>query len=297
VQPLTVRAYAVGKRARANRRTAGEDSHRLGRPSVASAPCYPGPPFAAPRRSRQARRGNQQEGGWLGDGQSGRHRSWSAGGLDQALQGRLGFLRQQGFGPPFGQALQYLAAFSIVLGVGTAVESWYSGRVAQELIYRTWWFTALLGILGINIFFAAAKKYPWKKHQTGFLITHLGLLTMVAGGILNSLSGIDALMPLIDTADHPTQRELREFQSQIKSGQWQRALDELASEMRARNDATVKRIVPGSVPAKAVRDRASVAPECLWRAPPKREGGSAWRQPGTANGTLSSQGGGSDGLP
>jgi hypothetical protein len=100
-----------------------------------------------------------------------------------------------------------LSLFALVLGIGTAVESWYSGRVAQELIYRTWWFVALLGVLWINIFFAAAKKYPWKKHQTGFLITHLGLLTMVAGGILNSLSGVDALLPMIDTADRATQQE------------------------------------------------------------------------------------------
>jgi ABC-type transport system involved in cytochrome c biogenesis permease subunit len=35
---------------------------------------------------------------------------------------------------------------------------------------------------------------------------------------------------------------LHQFQQQIKSGQWQKALDELAAEMKERNDATVKRI-------------------------------------------------------
>jgi ABC-type transport system involved in cytochrome c biogenesis permease subunit len=35
---------------------------------------------------------------------------------------------------------------------------------------------------------------------------------------------------------------LRQFQQQIKSGQWQKSLDELAAEMKARNDALVKRI-------------------------------------------------------
>jgi hypothetical protein len=96
-------------------------------------------------------------------------------------------------------AVILLAVFALVLMVGTCVESWYTGRIAQELVYRTWWFSLLLALLWINIFFAAAKKYPWKKHQTGFLITHLGLLTMVFGGLLNSLQGTDALMTLLDT--------------------------------------------------------------------------------------------------
>ena len=69
------------------------------------------------------------------------------------------------------------------------------------MVYRSWWFTVLLALLAINIFFAAVKKWPWKKQQTGFLITHLGLLTLLAGGMLNSMSGLDAQMQLIDTDD------------------------------------------------------------------------------------------------
>ncbi len=99
-----------------------------------------------------------------------------------------------------------LALFAVVLAIGTMVESWYSGKIAQELVYRTWWFALLLGILGINIFFAAVKKWPWKKHQTGFLITHLGLITMVIGGILNSLGGVDAFIMLIDSDQSNVQR-------------------------------------------------------------------------------------------
>jgi hypothetical protein len=175
-----------------------------------------------------------------------------------------------------------LSLFAFVLAVGTVVESWYSGRVAQELVYRTWWFTGLLGVLWVNIFFAAAKKarlrrdpgleanapprtflatvqywwpwmlvgcifvmlfaeglpwwvifgavavcalalsigfwgleqhwpaerwWPWQRHQTGFVITHVGLLTMVFGGIVNSLAGVDALLPLVDSSHRAMQRE------------------------------------------------------------------------------------------
>ncbi|MBY0523091.1 MAG: cytochrome c biogenesis protein ResB [Gemmataceae bacterium] len=99
-----------------------------------------------------------------------------------------------------------LTLFATVLALGTIVESWYTGKVAQDMIYKTWWFAALLGLLWVNIFFAAAKKWPWKKHQTGFLITHLGLLTMVFGGILNALGGTDALMVVTDTSNPTLQR-------------------------------------------------------------------------------------------
>jgi hypothetical protein len=108
-----------------------------------------------------------------------------------------------------------LALFAVVLAVGTVVESKWSSKLAMELVYRTWWFTLLLALLATNILCAALKKmdwgnpprwqWPWKKHQTGFLITHVGLLTLVAGGLLNSFSGTDSLMPLVDSDQVSTQ--------------------------------------------------------------------------------------------
>lgn len=88
--------------------------------------------------------------------------------------------------------------FTIAMIIGTCLESWYSAAIAQELIYYSWWFLGLLTLLAICIFFAAMKKWPWKKHQTGFLITHMGLLTMLAGGVLNFIGGVDGTMQLVD---------------------------------------------------------------------------------------------------
>lgn len=103
-------------------------------------------------------------------------------------------------------AVILLPLFAAVLFLGTLMESWYDRKIAQQLVYQTWWFIALLGLLGVNIFFAAVKKWPWKKHQTGFLITHVGLLTLVAGGVVNSLGGIDAMMVLVDAEDAKASR-------------------------------------------------------------------------------------------
>src|SRR5262249_55716161 len=100
-----------------------------------------------------------------------------------------------------------LTLFAFVLAIGTIVESWYSGKVAGDLVYRTWWFDSLLLALGVNIFFAAAKKWRWKKHQTGFLITHVGLLCLVGGGLVSSIGGVDSLLVLVDSPNPEQQRE------------------------------------------------------------------------------------------
>jgi hypothetical protein len=102
-------------------------------------------------------------------------------------------------------AVTLLPVFAAALFLGTLVESWYDSKVAHQLVYGTWWFATLLGLLGVNIFFAAVKKWPWKMHQTGFLITHVGLLTLVAGGLVNNLAGSGGLMILVDS-DHPSAR-------------------------------------------------------------------------------------------
>jgi hypothetical protein len=104
-------------------------------------------------------------------------------------------------------AVVALAIFAAVVLLGTLMEHWYSTKVAQELVYKSWWFIGLLFLLAVNIFFAAAKKWPWKKHQTGFVITHIGLLMLLAGGILNAWFGVDAQMWVMDD-DEPASVDL-----------------------------------------------------------------------------------------
>lgn len=98
-------------------------------------------------------------------------------------------------------AVVLLSLFTLAVFLGTLMEHWYTTKVAQELVYKSWWFVLLLAALAVNIFFAAAKKWPFKKHQIGFVITHIGLLTMLFGGILHWSAGTDALVNLIDTDD------------------------------------------------------------------------------------------------
>ena len=48
-------------------------------------------------------------------------------------------------------AISLLSFFATCLALATFLESAYSGHIAQDLIYHTWWFTVLLVCLAVNI--------------------------------------------------------------------------------------------------------------------------------------------------
>lgn len=95
-------------------------------------------------------------------------------------------------------AVVLIALLAIVLGVGTFVESAFGTEAVKFGVWNTWWFTLLNALLGVSIFCAAAIRYPWKRHQTGFVITHVGLLVLLAGCLLSRRGGIDAQIPLLE---------------------------------------------------------------------------------------------------
>src|SRR5262245_29954751 len=74
-----------------------------------------------------------------------------------------------------------LGTLAATLAYATFFESWYGTAAVQEYIYRSAGFAVLLAFLGMNILCAALIRYPWKKRQTGFVITHAGLLIILAG--------------------------------------------------------------------------------------------------------------------
>jgi hypothetical protein len=75
--------------------------------------------------------------------------------------------------------------------VGTIIESRYNAQVADLRIYSATWFIILLVFLWLNIFCAAVSRIPYKKHHTGFVITHIGMLMLLVGSIMTKLMGID----------------------------------------------------------------------------------------------------------
>lgn len=107
-------------------------------------------------------------------------------------------LRLYEFFASLGFAVVLIALLAIVLGTGTFVESGFGTEAVKFGVWNTWWFTLLNALLGVSIFCAAAIRYPWKRHQTGFVITHIGLLVLLAGCLLSQRGGVDAQIPLLE---------------------------------------------------------------------------------------------------
>jgi hypothetical protein len=74
-----------------------------------------------------------------------------------------------------------ISTLAITLSYATFFESRYGTAAVQEWIYRSRGFAVLLAFLGANILCAALIRFPWKKRQTGFVVTHAGLLVLLAG--------------------------------------------------------------------------------------------------------------------
>lgn len=94
-----------------------------------------------------------------------------------------------------------LAVFSIlllsaVLAFATIVGSYYGMRGSQIVVYQRWWFGGVLFLLGLNVFCATLSRYPWKLRQAGFVLTHLGIITLLVGAFVTQKFGIDGNMPV-----------------------------------------------------------------------------------------------------
>jgi hypothetical protein len=79
-------------------------------------------------------------------------------------------------------AVTLLSTIAVVLTVTTFYESGSGTRSATVHVYQSWWFNyVLLGLLAVNVAAAALTRWPWKRRHVGFVITHTGIIVMLAG--------------------------------------------------------------------------------------------------------------------
>ena len=93
-------------------------------------------------------------------------------------------------------AVILLAVLIIATAVGTICESRFDAKVARAYVYEAPWFDAWMILLGVNLAAAAFSRYPWKKHHTGFVITHAGIITLLVGAVVGRIWGIEGTMTL-----------------------------------------------------------------------------------------------------
>ena len=74
-----------------------------------------------------------------------------------------------------------LSLLACIIAIATYYEASYGRLATAVMIYQSWWFDSLFVLLAINIFGAAAIRWPWQRRHSGFLMTHAGMLVLMFG--------------------------------------------------------------------------------------------------------------------
>lgn len=95
-------------------------------------------------------------------------------------------------------AVVLIAVYAAVLAWATLVEREHGAAAAHFGIYDSDWFTAINLLLAVNVLCVLLARLPWKRRQTGFVVTHAGVLVLLAGCWLTQRNGIEAQLPIYE---------------------------------------------------------------------------------------------------
>src|SRR6476660_5484779 len=86
-------------------------------------------------------------------------------------------------------AVVLLAVLIIASIAGTIYESSFDAKVARAYVYGARWFNLWLLLLVANLAVSALSRWPWRKHHVAFLVTHLGIITLLFGSLIGRIWG------------------------------------------------------------------------------------------------------------
>ncbi|HEX4653189.1 MAG TPA: hypothetical protein VH227_02985 [Candidatus Udaeobacter sp.] len=93
-------------------------------------------------------------------------------------------------------AVVLLAVVIVAAIAGTVYESTFDAKVAGAYVYGAPWFNLWLVLLGANLACSALSRWPWRKHHVAFLITHLGIITLLIGSLIGRIWGVEGTITL-----------------------------------------------------------------------------------------------------
>ena len=84
-----------------------------------------------------------------------------------------------------------LTALSVLIAIGTFVESRYDQETANKLVYHSLWMAIALSLLALNLTMVLIDRWPWKKRHTPFILAHIGILILISGSLVTKYFGLD----------------------------------------------------------------------------------------------------------
>ena len=104
-------------------------------------------------------------------------------------------------------AVVLILCLGTAMAFGTRHEALYGTPAAQHYFYKAAWFQVLLFFLVINLIVSAQRRFPWKKKHVGFVMTHVGIVTLLVGNLIGIWFGIEGTLT-IPEAESRDQLEL-----------------------------------------------------------------------------------------
>jgi ABC-type transport system involved in cytochrome c biogenesis permease subunit len=95
-------------------------------------------------------------------------------------------------------AVVLIAVYAVVLAAATFVEKYHGPAAARAMVYDTAWFAAIHIVLAVNVLCAMLIRLPWRPRQIGFLVTHGGILLLLAGCALTRWAGVEAQLAVYE---------------------------------------------------------------------------------------------------
>ena len=95
-------------------------------------------------------------------------------------------------------AIALMITLAVVLALATVFEGVWGPSAGRQYIYHSWWFVLLISLLGINVFASLLARFPWRRHQAGFVMTHVGLLVLIIGAAQSLVGGIEGRVSLTE---------------------------------------------------------------------------------------------------
>lgn len=116
-------------------------------------------------------------------------------------------------------AVTVLSVIAILLAYSASIDY----ELALHKIYRAWWFSGLLIVLGVNLAASAWIRYPWRKSQAGFVMVHAGIIVILVGSLITQWMGFEASLVLTEGGEESemaTNQRVVGFQGKGES--WQK---------------------------------------------------------------------------
>lgn len=121
-------------------------------------------------------------------------------------------------------AVILLSVLILVSIAGTIFESKFDSDTARIWFYEAPWFHLWLLFLAANLTCSAFMRWPWKRHHTGFLLTHLGIIVVMVGAVIGWIWGIEGTMTLFKDSPPDNALVLQKRQLTVRDPDARRAV-------------------------------------------------------------------------